>query len=109
MALDWCERVAGVAQEFGYRFRFKLRSEIKAEPWGRWLICPTGRYLENDASGPYSVRELEWVEVAPGGAGVGALIEAFTAVGVPAAVAHRSVRLQAPDAEPGAAADGGGM
>ena len=73
MTPDWCQRVAGVARAGGHRYRFKLRGETKAVPWGTWLICPTRRYLENDASGPYSVREFEPVEVVPGGAGLAAL------------------------------------
>ena len=104
MGRDWCEVVAGVARPFGDRSRFKLRAEVKAEPWGRAMIAPTGGYLEITGVGPYSVRELEWVEVEPGGDGPAALVAALAEAGVPASIARRAVRV-APDAEPGAAAD----
>lgn len=103
MTSDWCEVVASAAKIIGGRFRFKLRDAIKAEPWGHRLIAPTCGCLENDASGPYSVRDLAWVELDPGRAGPELMVALLSAAGVSASVVRRWVRVQAPDAEPDAA------
>ncbi len=96
MSSSWCETIAAAAQAVGGGSRFKLRSEIKAEPWGHWLIAPTDAFLENDASGPYSVLELEWNEVDPGKASPELLINLLTAAGISASVVRHWVRVQVP-------------
>ncbi len=96
MSSSWCEAIAAAAQAVGGGSRFKLRGEIKAEPWGHWLIAPTDAYLENDASGPYSVLELEWIEVDPGKARPELLMNLLTAAGISASVVRHWVRVQTP-------------
>ena len=77
-----CQAVADVARRFGRRCRLRLRDEVGPEPWGRWLISPSAGYLEVEGCGPWAWRELEWVEVDVGAAGVGLAAEALAATGL---------------------------
>lgn len=106
MASSWCECVVAATRAVGGRPRFKLRNAIKAEPWGHWLIAPACGYLENDASGPYPVRDLAWVEIDPGRAGPALMVTLLAAAGVSASTVRRWVRVLPPDAEQNTAADG---
>jgi hypothetical protein len=99
LASNWCEAIAASAKMIDNKCRFKLRGEVKAEPWGNWLIAPTQGYLENDASGPYSIRELEWIEIDPGKAGPKLMVALLAAAGISASIVRHWVQVQVPDAE----------
>jgi len=99
LASNWCEAVAASTKLIGGKSRFKLRGGVKAEPWGNWLIAPTQGYLENDASGPYSVRQLAWIEIDPGEAGPELMITLLAAADISASIVRHWVRMQVPDAE----------
>lgn len=106
MASNWCEAVAASTKLVGGKSRFKLLGEVKAEPWGNWLIAPTHGYLENDTSGPYPVRQLAWIEIDPGSAAPELMVTLLAAGGISASIVRRWVRVQVPDAEQGTPADG---
>ena len=93
MDRDWCEIVADLARSIGGRSRFKLRTQTEPESWGEWLIAPTSGYLEISGVGPYSVRELEWIDVEPGGDGLAEMVTAFATHGITASIAGTAVRV----------------
>jgi S-adenosylmethionine synthetase len=95
MERDWCVALAETLRPFGSRSRFKLRSEPEAEPWGRWLIAPTFGYLEIEGCGPYSARELDWVE-AESAADPRPLASALIAAGLTARIEEHAVRVIVP-------------
>lgn len=47
----------------GYALRLKTKVDPEPERWGNYLIAPVPGYLE--ISGPWPVREVEWIEVNP--------------------------------------------
>jgi hypothetical protein len=100
LAPNWCEAVAASAKMIGGKFRFKLRGEVKAEPWGNWLIAPSQGYLENDASGPYPLLQLAWIEIDPGKAGPELMITLLAAAGISASIVRHWVHVEVSDAEP---------
>jgi len=46
-----------------YTYRLKIKNEPLDAEWSNWLIHPTESYIEVQVQGPYSIDDLEWVEI----------------------------------------------
>jgi len=48
-----------------YTYNLKIKNESPAAAWSNWIIKPTENYFETAMQGPYSVTNIEWIEVNP--------------------------------------------
>lgn len=48
-----------------YGYRLKIKNEALDEAWSKWISSPTDGYLEAEAQGPYSFKNIEWLEIDP--------------------------------------------
>jgi|GEM_PF-1814378 len=48
-----------------YSYRLKIRNQPLDAAWSTWLTQPGDNHIEAEAQGPYSVNEIEWVEIDP--------------------------------------------
>lgn len=48
-----------------YTYRLKIKGESLDAAWSNWLTRPGNQYIEAAAQGPYSLNDIEWVEVNP--------------------------------------------
>ena len=90
-----CGPIAAIVGQLGCRSPIKLRGAAEPEPWAAWLITPAAGYLEPDRCGPWLIRDVEWVEVAPVPHDPATVVAAFAAAGLPATVVAGNVRVPA--------------
>ena len=48
-----------------YTYRLKIKNEPLDAPWSNWIIHPSDNYIEAEMQGPYSINDIEWVEIDP--------------------------------------------
>jgi hypothetical protein len=48
-----------------YRYRLKIKSEPLNVSWSKWLGHPSDNYVEAETQGPYSLNDIEWIEIDP--------------------------------------------
>ena len=48
-----------------YTYRLKIKNEPLDAPWSNWLGHPSDNYIEAEMQGPYSINDIEWVEIDP--------------------------------------------
>lgn len=48
-----------------YTYRLKIKNEVLDAPWSKWLTQPSDNYFEAERQGPYSINDIEWVEINP--------------------------------------------
>lgn len=46
-------------------YRLKIKNELLDAPWSTWLGHPSDTYIEAACQGPYSIKDIEWVEINP--------------------------------------------
>lgn len=46
-----------------YRYKLKIKDQPLDAAWSNWLIHPSDSYIEVEAQGPYSINDIEWVEI----------------------------------------------
>jgi len=46
-------------------YRLKIKNESIVQGWSHWLIQPSESYIEAAAQGPYSIDDIEWLEINP--------------------------------------------
>ncbi|UOQ54642.1 DUF6678 family protein [Hymenobacter cellulosivorans] len=51
--------------QYSVAVRVKLQAEVAVSPWSKWFTVPVVSYIETASTGPYPIREVEWVEVNP--------------------------------------------
>ncbi|MCB2409567.1 DUF6678 family protein [Hymenobacter lucidus] len=51
--------------EYKIQTRLKLFAADEVSPWASWFTVPVENYVEASTTGPYPLREVEWVEVNP--------------------------------------------
>jgi hypothetical protein len=47
------------------RYRLKIKNEALDAAWSNWLGHPSDTYLEAENQGPYSIKNIEWIEIDP--------------------------------------------
>ena len=48
-----------------YTYRLKIKNQPLDAEWSNWLIHPSDSYIEVEEQGPYSLDDIEWVEINP--------------------------------------------
>ena len=48
-----------------YTYRLKIKNELLDAPWSNWLGRPGDNYIEAERQGPYSLHDIEWIEINP--------------------------------------------
>ncbi len=48
-----------------YTYRLKIKNESLDATWSNWLTQPSDNYIEAETQGPYSMNDIEWVEINP--------------------------------------------
>jgi hypothetical protein len=48
-----------------YTYRLKIKNESLDAPWSNWLGRPGDNYIEAEKQGPYSLHDIEWIEINP--------------------------------------------
>jgi len=48
-----------------YTYRLKIKEQSLDAAWSNWLIDPGDNYIEAENQGPYSIDDIEWVEINP--------------------------------------------
>ena len=48
-----------------YAYRLKIKNETLDGSWSHWLGHPSDNYIEAETQGPYSLNDIEWIEIDP--------------------------------------------
>ncbi len=48
-----------------YTYRLKIKNEPLDAAWSHWLGNPVDNYIEAETQGPYSIDDIEWIEIDP--------------------------------------------
>ena len=62
---DNVERFMYAVKAQPYTYKLKIKNESAAATWSNWIIKPSDNYIEAEMQGPYSLDEIEWVEINP--------------------------------------------
>jgi len=57
------DRFIYAIKEGPYLYRLKIKNESIDVPWSNWLGHPGDNYIEAEAEGPYSLDDIEWIDI----------------------------------------------
>ena len=62
---DYVERFIYAVKAQPYTYKLKIKNESAVATWSNWLGQPSDHYIEAEMQGPYSLDDIEWVEINP--------------------------------------------
>ena len=60
---DAIDRFMYAVKKQPYTYRLKIKNELLDAAWSNWLGQPSDNYVEAEMQGPYSLNEIEWIEI----------------------------------------------
>ncbi|WP_243346979.1 DUF6678 family protein [Parabacteroides sp. FAFU027] len=48
-----------------WQYRLKLADRDISSNWSKWILNPSGEYIETENSEPVLISEIEWIEINP--------------------------------------------